>query len=295
MNKPNFFIVGAPKSGTTAMNDYLSQHPDVYMATKEIHYFGSDLMVRTRPSEPEYLDCFKEANGKKIIGESSVWYLFSKNAAQEIKAFAPEAKILIMLRNPVDVMYALHSQQLYDANEDVLDFETALALDEARKKGHNLPKSLDFIRPPSYIDSVLFADQVTRYLQVFGSDQVHIVLFDEFITDTPCVVERTLQFLGVNTQAKINYEIVNPNKQIGSFKLHQLIKIPPSGLQAVVRVLLPFKKIRHAIMSSILKRNIKEKKRSEMNPSLRAKLQSYVKPDVQKLSQLIGRDLSGWL
>src|SRR5258706_10449866 len=110
INNPDFFIVGAPKCGTTAMNDYLGQHPDIYMAPKELHYFGADLKIKDKISESAYLQYFKNAGNKKILGEASVWYLFSGTAAKEIKNFSPDAKILIMLRNPVEVVYSLHSQ-----------------------------------------------------------------------------------------------------------------------------------------------------------------------------------------
>src|SRR5687768_11853389 len=89
MGKPNFFIVGAPKCGTTAMNDYLNQHPAIFMATKELHYFGRDLKLKNKISEAEYLKHFTNAGNKKIIGEASVWYLYSKTAAHEIKSFSP--------------------------------------------------------------------------------------------------------------------------------------------------------------------------------------------------------------
>src|SRR5438034_3527344 len=115
MKIPGFFIVGAPKCGTTAMNDYLAGHPDIFMAKKEIHYFGSDLEIKQKKlSGEEYLDFFKEGEHKYIVGESSVWYLYSKNAAAEIKAFSPGAKIIIMLRNPVDMLPSLHSQHIFD-------------------------------------------------------------------------------------------------------------------------------------------------------------------------------------
>ena len=105
------------------MNDYLARHPAVFMAPKEIHYFGSDLKVKRRNTEAEYLQFFKEAGTEKIIGEASVWYLFSKNAAKEINDFSPGSKILIMLRNPVHLLYSIHSQHLYDGNEVETDFE----------------------------------------------------------------------------------------------------------------------------------------------------------------------------
>ncbi len=162
LKKPDFFIVGAPKSGTTALNNYLSQHPDVFMAQKELHRFGSDLKMRIVPSQEEYLQSFQSAGEGKLIGEASVWYLFSKTAATEIKRFSPAARIVIMLRNPVEVLPSLHSQNLYNGNEDTKDLKKALDLDVERKKGNFLPDSLDFFALPSYFDSALYFEQVKR-------------------------------------------------------------------------------------------------------------------------------------
>jgi hypothetical protein len=109
MRKPDFFIVGAPKSGTTAMYFYLKQHPEIFMPErKELHFFGSDFFAPHFVRDlKEYLKFFEGADNKKRIGEASVWYLYSKRAAFEIKEFNPDADIIIMLRNPVDMMYSL--------------------------------------------------------------------------------------------------------------------------------------------------------------------------------------------
>jgi hypothetical protein len=91
VRKPDFFIVGAPKCGTTAMQDYLSQHPEIYMSkARELHFFGSDLRFSyERPGEVEYLSYFESATNEKRVGEASVWYLYSKQAAGEIKELNP--------------------------------------------------------------------------------------------------------------------------------------------------------------------------------------------------------------
>src|SRR5438309_7571224 len=110
---PFFFIVGAPKCGTSAMTDYLRQHPAVGTVLKGPHYFGSDLAVRPRvDTEAEYLALYREC-GKRLAGDASVFYLHSMNAAPEIKAFAPGARIVAMLRNPVDMLHSLHSQLVF--------------------------------------------------------------------------------------------------------------------------------------------------------------------------------------
>jgi hypothetical protein len=295
MKKPNFFIVGAPKCGTTALNDYLSMHPDIFMATKELHYFGSDLKVASRPSEAEYLKNFESATNEKVVGEASVWYLFSKTAASEIKRFSPEANILIMLRDPVDVIHSLHSQHLYDGNEDVPDFETAISLDEERKNGRNLPESVDFTELPPYVESVLFSEQVRRYLDVFGRERVHIILYEDFIADTPKAVAGILQFLGIDPRLHADYKVVNANKQIRLFWLHRLLKKPSASLKTLVRLLLPFKSVRHAVMHYLFRQNIEVKKRPEMCAEVQVRLQAQVTGDVEELSKLLNRDLSAWL
>ncbi len=295
MKKPDFFIVGAPKCGTTAMSDYLGQHPDIFMAAKELHYFGSDLPLRNRISENEYLAHFRGAGTEKICGEASVWYLFSKKAAKEIKAFSPEAKVLIMLRNPVDVIHSLHSQNIYDGNEDVPDFEAALKLDAERKDGIHLPKSVDFRQLPGYKDATLFSGQVERYLAVFGRENLHVVIYDDFAADTEKEVRKVLRFLGVDAGAGIQFRLINPNKSVRSFYLHRLIKYPPAVLQKIVRFILPARKLRHALMAFLYQQNVTFKKREEMSAELRASLKAFFAEDIRSLGALINRDLSGWL
>jgi len=277
------------------MNDYLAQHPDIFMAKKEIHYFGSDLKTKEKITESEYLKYFDDAGNKKVIGEASVWYLYSKTAAAEIKNFSPRAKILIMLRNPVDVLHSMHSQHLYDANEDVQDFETALKLDEERKKGRNLPNSLDFFELPPYRDSVLFSGQVKRYLDSFGKDNVHIVVYDDFVADTRKAVGETLQFLGLEEKVQIDYKVINPNKEIRSLSLHKALKNPSPRLKETIRTAFPFKNIRHQMMSLLFNWNTTFKKRDEMSRSLREKLKESFREDIISLGKIINRDLSAWL
>ena len=277
------------------MNNYLAQHPDVFMAKKEIHYFGSDLKLKERLTESAYLDLFEQATGKKIIGEASVWYLYSKTAAKEIKQFSPGAKILIMLRNPVDFIHSLHSQHLFDSNETVQDFETAINLDAERKKGNKLPFSLDFFELPSYIESALFAEQVKRYYDVFGKENVKVILYDDFVKDTAGTIADTHHFLGLENINTGNLKVINPNKQTRFFFLHQLIKNPPEKLRKLMRTILPFKALRYYIMLYLLRWNVRFKKRAEMSEELRLRLKKVFAEDIRLLGEIINRDLSAWL
>src|SRR3954462_7600425 len=119
--RPDFFIVGAPRSGTTAMFHYLSSHPDVYMSDrKEMHFFGTDLNFGPqiyRRSLDAYLAEYEGRNGEHRAGEASVWYLLSKTAASEIKAFNADANIIIMLRDPVELLHSMFYMFRYDGNE----------------------------------------------------------------------------------------------------------------------------------------------------------------------------------
>src|SRR5690242_3134640 len=128
VKRPDLFIVGAFKAGTTSMYEYLRAHPQVFMSVpKEPTYFGADLSARyRRMSEDEYLGLFRDARPDQRVGEATPWYLYSTSAAAEIKAFEPAARIVIMLRNPVDVMFSQHSQLLFNQREDLADFGAAL-------------------------------------------------------------------------------------------------------------------------------------------------------------------------
>src|SRR5438093_448879 len=139
--RPDFFIVGAPKCGTTAMYAYLRQHPQIFMPFhKEPLFFGSDLTTRYgRMSLEEYLALFADASRGQRIGEASAWYLYSATAAAEIKAFAPDAQIVVMLRDPVEVMRAQHSQLLFNMQETLTSFAEALAAEADRRAGRRLP------------------------------------------------------------------------------------------------------------------------------------------------------------
>ena len=134
---PHFLIFGAPKCGTSALNYYLSQHPDLHLYPKEIHFFGKDLGYKVqRPTLKEYQSHFKEG---KLNGEASVWYLYSDSIYQELINLKINPKIIVLLRNPIEVSYALHSQNIVDANENITNFEEALKLEKSRKEGLYLP------------------------------------------------------------------------------------------------------------------------------------------------------------
>ncbi len=290
--RPNFFIVGAPRCGTTAMYEYLRQHPDVYMPyRKEPVYFGSDLTKRQPPmTEAEYLALFRPGAGRRRLGEATVWYLYSQTAPAEIQAFSPDPRIIIMLRNPVDMMYSLHSQLFFSANEDIADFAEAIAAEEDRRQGRRMPPRARRPEGLQYRACGRYAGHVRRYLEAFGPDAVRVIIYDDFSADPAASYRGTLEFLGVDPTFQPDLSIVNRSKAPRSRWLQQLT-YAPWFMRTTAR--LP-KAANHAIRRSLKRLNFKEQPRTVLDPALRAALTLEMAPDVVELGQLVGRDLSHW-
>lgn len=295
MSKPDFFIVGAPKCGTTAICDYLAQHPQIFMCPlKEPHFFGSDIAtIYDIKDEAKYLSLFSGARDEKRVGESSVWYLYSKRAAAEIKAFSPLASIIVMLRNPVDVMHALHSQQLFIGREEIEDFDAALDAEEGRKRGLRIPRQATLKDHLFYRECVKYTEQIRRYVDVFGWENLRILIFDDFIADTARVYRDTCQFLGVSALSEIQFDVVNPNRHVRSAFLRGFLDDPPPSLRKLGKPLTT-QSLRHNVLKGLRRLNTKYEPRRPLAPELRQRLQAEFLPEIERLSNLLGRDLTHW-
>ena len=298
MRKPDFFIVGAPRCGTTAMNNYLQEHPDIFMAASshEPHFFGSDLY---RPNyirdEQVYLSLFEEAKDEKRVGEKSVGYIYSTRAAKEIKEFTPSAKIIIMLRNPVDVIHSIHSLLVYIGHEDIADFEAALDAEEDRRQGMRLPEG---VSPQEawqflYRDKGAFTEQVRRYLDAFTRENVHVIIFDDFIHDTTGGYRQTLEFLDVTTAFQPKFQRFNVDRHVRTRVLHSILKRPPQSIRSFVKMVTPFQ-LRQRVVQGLLGINTIYGTRPPLPERLRRQLQAEYLPEVERLSELLGRDLTHW-
>jgi hypothetical protein len=293
--KPDFFIVGAFKSGTTALYEYLRQHPQVFMPFhKEPLYFGDDLTRRYgRMSLGDYLALFRDARDGQRVGEASAWYLYSRSAAHEMKALSLDAQIIVMLRNPIDVMYAQHSQLIFNCEEDIADFAKALDAEPQRRRGERLPPGPLRVENLYYRESVRFADQLERYFEVFGRDRVLVILYDDFKADTPAAYRRVLEFLEVDPAFRPAFPVVNANKRVRFAALQRLVYQPPGPLLRLVPRLRSFRLI-HRARDAVLALNSASQTRGRMDPGLRAILEADFAPEVERLGSLIGRDLSHW-
>lgn len=299
--KPDFFIVGAPKSGTTALDQYLAAHPDIFMAKKEIHFFGSDLKFGRqiyRRDHAGYLAEFDDRAGQSRAGEASVWYLFSKQAAAEIKAFNPQARIIIMLREPVSMMYSLYNQFRFDGNEQLPSFEAALAAQVERSRGHLVTRRAYFVQGLVYRATAHYTEQVRRYLKVFGRERVYVIIYDDFVADTARTYRETLKFLGVAQDFPGNtFAPVNESMSVKSSLLRNILNDPAiRGTAIALRPWVPkavFAGLQK-LQSQFFQLNKQPASRSPLPQELQLTLRREFAPEVERLSFLLGRDLTHW-
>ncbi|MEX2546821.1 MAG: sulfotransferase [Chloroflexota bacterium] len=295
MKRPDFFIVGAFKAGTTAMYEYLRVHPQIFMSVpKEPMYFGADLTPRyRRMTEDEYLALFMGAAGSQRAGEASPWCLYSTAAPAEILDFSPSAQAIVLLRNPVDVMYAQHSQLVFNRREDIGEFGAALDAEEDRRRGLRIPA--DALRPEAlyYRHSVRFAEQLRHWFDVFGRERMHVIVFDDLVDDPRAVYRETLEFLGVDPSHEVDLSVYNPNRRARSGVVQRLIFAPPRPLRSLFGKLrsLP---VAHRLRDRMVAANSRQAARAQMDPDLRRRLTEEFAPQVADLGALIGRDLSAW-
>ncbi len=297
MTPPSIFIVGAPKCGTTALYTYLRAHPDVFMSPlKEPQFFADDLLGDRRNicSWEAYLAQFAAA-GRRRAGEASAVYLGSPSAAAKIKDFSPAAQILIMLRNPLEVMQAEHGTRVLCGTESILDFVSALAADE-----QDQPETAPLRHRPRgmrYREIVRFAPQVSRYFDTFGVENVHVIIYEDFKNDTAKVYRKTLSFLGLRGGFEPRFARVNPHRRIRSMKLHQMLLAPPAAIRSVTHAVMP-QRVRRLVGDCLRRVNWAEEPRPPLREStgeeLSLRLKREIEPDVNALSRLLGRDLSGW-
>jgi hypothetical protein len=298
---PNLFIVGAPKSGTTALASYLGAHPDVFVAGKELSYFGSDLEFRTtkggrwRIGYDTYLEWFSRHGEARYRADRSVFYLYSSRAAAEIHSYDPTGRVIGLLRNPVDQMHSQHSEMLFQGDEDIASFPEAIAAEDDRRRGVRVPPGCQKVFGLLYRDIARYNDQVERYLSVFGRDQVCFVLYDDLVADAAATYRRVLDFLEVDPDHQPEFEVVNANKVVRSPRVRDLLRQAPPGLRRLGRLAVPDEYARAALRRRLHGLNTRGKARPPMSVELRRRLTAEFAPDIRRLETILDRDLKSWL
>ena len=301
--KPNFFIVGAPKCGTTSLAKYLQTHPQVHFSTrKEPYYFGQDLDFQGRIKDlSDYMSLFKNAGSATAIGEGSTWYLYSRTAASEIRKFNKSAKIVIMLRNPLEMLPSLHAQFLRTSNETITDFESALRAQESRAHGKAVPPASHFTQGLQYFSVARYSGQVKRYFREFGRDNVLVIVFDDFTQDVEKEYQRTLEFLNVPGNHKPKFTIENQRVNIRFHSLHNWLNKsrrarPRFAWISNRRISGHLRWRTEHLRKGIIRWNmVPAKERGHLPSALLRTLRTEFEPEVAQLSELLNRDFSSWL
>jgi hypothetical protein len=303
MAMPNFLLIGAAKSGTDALCAYLAQHPDVYLSgSKEPNFFVAEGMPEIPYRGPgdretlrrlnmwvttlaDYQSLFADVSGQRAVGEGSTWYLYHERAPGRIRAHVPDARLIAILRNPVDRAYSAFTMLMRDGRETTSDFERALQSEDARVGAGWEPVW-------HYRRMGLYHAQLCRYYTEFRGDQVHVVLYDDLVSRPREVARELFRFLEVDDRfepdvsGRFNVSLV-PTRPA----YHRLVA-GPHPLKAAVKSVLP------AGLRQSLKRRLVPKSFTRPQPlaaDVRRRLVEVFRPDVLRLQDFLGRDLSAWL
>jgi hypothetical protein len=297
--RPNFFIIGAPRCGSTALTRYLSSHPDIFIPLqKESHYFADDFhRFREVSSLDAYARLFKAASAQAAIGEASVYYLYSEPALRRIDQFDNASKIIVLVRNPIDMLYSFHRQLLATYHEDESDFPAAWQLQESRSRGERIPQQCLLPQMLQYATVGRLGERVDAVLRHFGADRVHVILFDDFVADTPAVYRQTLGFLGVPDDDRSEFPRINQNRNNRIPRLEPLMRRPGAWMVQAKQLLRNcVGNQRYAqLTDAYLRLFTTTEQRAPLPEEFVAELADEFRADIGHLSDLLKRDLSGWL
>ena len=304
MTLPNFLIIGAMKSGTTSLYHYLKQHPQIYMSSiKEPNFFalegsnldfngaeGKERIRRWVKQESvtnieEYRALFRRAANETAIGEASPMYLYSPEAPYRIRHYVPEAKLIAILRNPVERAYSAFLYMTRDGREPLREFSQALRAEESRIRDH-----WEWIWHYKHLG--FYNTQLKRYFDVFDRNQIKVYLYEDLRGSLPRVVQDIFRFLEVD-------ESFVPDTSLR----HNVSGIPKNGLlPKLIFRRNPIKAALRPLFPQVLRQRISGSLRSQylvgappLAPEVRRELLEAYRDDVLRLETLIERDLSGWL
>jgi hypothetical protein len=311
---PNFFVAGAPKAGTTSLYHYLDQHPQIYLSPiKEPNYFAGEMRFENFcpqwqrmaagnraalagylqgpatakfsggpvPEWGDYLRLFQSANGHRAIGEASVCYLWSPTAPERIAARFPAARIITILRDPVERAFSQHVHALMSADRPMSFREHVDA--GMRATGSEMSESYPFLHFGRY------GEQIERYLQFFPREQVRVVFYDDYQANPAGLLRGLFEFLGVDAGFTPDFTTRHMVAKVPrSYAVNRSLKA--MGLWQAGRRLLPA-----ALRSYARRLAFRRREAFRLDPADRQYLLDFYREDIRKLSGLLNRDLSSWL
>ena len=296
---PDFFIVGNPKSGTTALYEMLRRQPGIYMPDKKSpHFFASEsgaAPAHLPRTLEDYLALFAGARPGQLLGEASPSYLRSLTAAALIAEVQPDARIIAIFREPASFLRSLHLQMLQNHVETVKDFARALELEPARREGKRIPRDCPWPQALLYSEHVRYVEQLRRYHAVFKPENVLVLIYDDFRADNTGTVNRVLEFLGVENVAPVQVHDVNPTVRLRSKRLDEFIYTASVGRGPVMKGVkiaikgVTSRRVRHGVLK-MRSRLVYGEPRAP-DEQLMLKLRQRFKGEVEALSAYLERDL----
>ena len=301
---PDFFIVGHPKCGTTALYEMLRRHPQIYMPDlKEPSYFAEELApVAHRATLPgtieEYLRLFASAGPDRVTGEASAIYLWSSSAARRIASARQDARAIAVLREPASLLRSLHLQNMRSRYEDQGDLRRALELEAVRRDGRCIPAGC--LRPQAllYSDYPRFVEQLRRFELALSRERLLVLVYDDFRADNVGVVRRVLRFLGVDEGVELGVVRANPTVRVRSRRLDDLLhsvsvgRGPVSGLVKMSVKGVSSRRVRRGVLGLVRARAVVAAP-PPVDEGLMLQLRRRFRDEVVAVSEYLGRDLVG--
>jgi Sulfotransferase domain len=304
---PDFFIVGHAKSGTTALYEMLRDHPQIHMPDmKEPWFFASDMAPRFPPPRAapapetlaEYSQLFAGAGPDQLAGEASSSYLWSETAAAAIAQVAPRARIIAILREPASFLRSLHLQLLQTHVESVQDFRRAIELEEERRQGRSIPRRSYRPQLLQYAGHVAYVAQLRRYEDLFGAEQMLVLIYDDFRADNEGTVRRVRRFLGVDDSEPVRVVDSNPTVRVRNQFLDELVHAVSTGrgrgyrvAQSALKAVAPRELRRGAL--TLTRRRVVHGSPRPVDEEFMLALRRRFTPEVAALSEHLDRDLLG--
>ena len=303
---PDFFIVGHAKSGTSALYEMLRRHPEIYMPEdlKEPWFLARDMEARFQPPQAgppvetldEYLDLFAEARPEQRVGEASSSYLWSRTAAADIARVQPDARIIAILREPASFLRSLHLQLLRTHVESRKDLRKAMSLQDARREGRRIPRRSHRPQLLQYSDHVRYVEQLRRYFDLFRSEHVLVLIYDDFRRDNEETVRKVLRLLEVDETLPVEVMDVNPTIGMRSQQLDERVHSVSVGrgsasraTKATIKALTP-QQLRRDFLR-LTQRRIVAREPPPPDERFMLELRRRFKPEVVALSEYLDRDL----
>ena len=302
-NHPNVFMVGFPKCGTSSMTDLLSQHPEVFVCPiKEPNYYAPDLLpinpVRDHTDRELYLKLFDAASPKqhKIIVDASIAAILSPSKGVcEIKKDYPDAKIIVMLRNPLDAALSLYLQADKAGHPDsASNFEQAWYDHPNRLSFVTNQKNISTDYMLNYAEVYSYHKHLTKLYEVFSASNIHIIIFDDFIRNTLIEFKKLCGFLEIDSSFEPEIVHSNPAGVVRFRRINKALCLFELKTRKFRKMCgFPSLSLRKKLMVSYNEKNIIKNK--EISSSLKDDMKSFYRNDIEKLGYFINRDLSTWL